>query len=255
MSSPFLIDNNDFYIGGTQHILVLLISILLGTVIITYALKKMKPAEQYRLGLNMALLVAFSEIGWMLLRLYLGVFNPAEDLPFVACHFMALMLPVLMFGLNRLLYEILYFWILGGTIQAILTPHLINGFPHYTFWMFWIVHCGLVIVILYATIVYQMRPTFRSVWKAFFVMQGYIVLSFIVNYVLDANYNYVCYKPPTASILDYLGPWPWYVVGTEGIVLCLFLIAYSPFWVMDRFKSVDDSLVLEENQKLGASQK
>jgi len=208
----------------------------------------MRPAEQYRLGLNMALVVAFSEIGWMLLRLYLGVFNPAEDLPFVACHFMALMLPVLMFGLNGLLYEILYFWILGGTLQAILTPHLTNGFPHYTFWMFWIVHCGLVIVILYATIVYRMRPTVQSIWKAFLVMQGYIVISFVVNYVLGANYNYVCYKPPTASILDYLGPWPWYVVGTEGIVLCLFLIAYSPFWVMDKFKVIRSSSALEEKE-------
>lgn len=254
MNSPFLIDNNDFYIGGTQHILVLLISILLGTVIITYAFNKLKPPQQYRLGLNMALIVAFSEIGWMLLRLYLGVFNPAEDLPFVACHFMALILPVLMFGLNRLLYEILYFWILGGTVQAILTPHLINGFPHYTFWMFWIVHCGLVIVILYATIVYQMRPTFKSVWKAFGMMQGYIILSFIVNYVFDANYNYVCYKPPTASILDYLGPWPWYVLGTEGIVLCLFLIAYSPFWIIDRFKLAPVSSKSEEKQTLKVNQ-
>ena len=218
---------------GTQHIVVLLMSILLGVFIIGYALKRLKPAQQYRLGLNLSLFVAFSEITWILLRLYLGVFELTEDLPFVICHFMALMLPVFMFGLNRLMYEILYFWILAGTMQAILTPHLINGFPNYTFLAFWIVHCGLVIVILYATIVYRMRPTALSIGKSFLVLQGYIVLSLVVNYALDANYNYLCQKPPTASLLDYLGPWPWYVIGGEGMVLLMFVVVYSPFWILD----------------------
>lgn len=216
-----------------QHIVVLLMSIALGALVMGYAIKKLNPQQQYRLGLNMALFVAFSEITWVMLRLYLGVFNPAEDLPFVICHFMALMLPVFMFSLNRLLYEILYFWILAGTIQAILTPHLVNGFPNYTFLSFWIVHCGLVIVILYATIVYHIRPTLRSLGKSFLALQFYIALSFVVNYLLDANYNYVCYKPPTASVLDYLGSWPWYVIGGEGIVLFLFFVVYIPFGAKD----------------------
>ncbi len=236
MNSPFLIDNTDFQMWGTQHIVVLLISIVLGVGIIRYAVKKMNAQQQYRLGLNLALFVAFSEITWVLLRLFLGVFNPAEDLPFVICHFMALMLPVFMFSLNRLMYEILYFWILAGTLQAILTPHLVNGFPNYTFLAFWIVHCGLVIVILYATIVYQMRPTLRSLGKSFLALQFYVALSFVVNYLLDANYNYVCHKPPTASLLDYLGPWPVYVIAGEGIVLFLFFVMYAPFGVRDLWR-------------------
>lgn len=233
MNSPFLTDNTDFQMWGTQHIAVLLISILLGVLIIGYAVKKLNVQQQYRLGLNLSLFVAFSEIAWVLLRLWLGVFNPAEDLPFVICHFMALILPVFMFTLNRLMYEILYFWILAGTIQAILTPHLANGFPNYTFLAFWIVHCGLVIVILYATIVYQIRPTLKSLGKSFFALQFYVALSFVINYLLDANYNYVCHKPPTASVLDYLGPWPVYVIAGEGIVLMLFFVVYVPFFVRD----------------------
>lgn len=238
MNSPFLTDNTDFQMWGMQHIVVLLLSILLGVIIIGFAVKKLNPQKQYRLGLHLALFVAFSEIGWVLLRLFLGVFNPAEDLPFVICHFMALMLPVFMFSLNRLLYEILYFWILAGTLQAILTPHLANGFPNYTFLAFWIVHCGLVIVILYATIVYQMRPTLKSLGKSFLALQFYIILSFVVNYLLDANYNYVCHKPPTASLLDYLGDWPWYVIGGEGIVLFLFFVVYAPFGVNELWKAL-----------------
>ncbi len=197
--------------------------------------KRLKPEQQYRLGLNLSLFIAFVEVAWMLIRLYLGVFDTAEDLPFVICHFMALMLPVLMFTLHRGIYEVLYFWILSGTLQAILTPHLTNGFPHYTFWMFWIVHCGLVVMILYATIVYKMRPTFKSIGKAFAVLQIYILLSFLINYLLDANYNYVCQKPPTASLLDHLGDWPWYVIGGDLVVLLLFLIAYLPFRIMDQW--------------------
>ncbi|MEZ4887327.1 MAG: TIGR02206 family membrane protein [Chitinophagales bacterium] len=250
MNSPFLNNNNDFHIGGIQHIVVLLISIVLGVSIIRYATKKLSPSQQYRLGLNLALFIAFSQITWMLIRLYLGVFNPAEDFPFVLCHFMALMLPLFMFTLHRVLYEIFYFWILAGTIQAILTPHLINGFPNYTFFAFWIVHCGLVIIILYATIVYRMRPFVSSIFKSFLILQVYVILSFVINYILDANYNYICHKPPTASILDYLGEWPWYIIGGEGIVLLLFFMVYSPFWIRDKWKEVNVTEIPKKTQIL-----
>lgn len=245
MNSPFFTDNSDFQMWGTQHFVVLLTTLIFGILLINYALRRLKPEQQYRLGLNLSFFIAFVEVAWMLVRLYLGVFDAAEDLPFVICHFMALILPILMFTLHRGVYEVLYFWILSGTLQAILTPHLINGFPHYTFWMFWIVHCGLVVMILYATIVYKMRPTFKSIGKAFAVLQVYIVLSFLINYLLGANYNYVCQKPPTASLLDYLGSWPWYVIGGDLVVLLLFILVYLPFGIMDKWKLVMGSEVTE----------
>jgi len=42
------------------------------------------------------------------------------------------------------------------------------------------------------------------------------------------------HKPPTASLLDLLPPWPWYILWMEAIglvVMCLIL--YLPFAVKD----------------------
>ena len=49
------------------------------------------------------------------------------------------------------------------------------------------------------------------------------------NGLLDANYMFLCAPPPTGSLLDYLGPWPWYIVGEELLALVVFAILLLPF--------------------------
>jgi uncharacterized membrane protein YwaF len=61
----------------------------------------------------------------------------------------------------------------------------------------------------------------------------FLVIAAIVNYLLDANYFWICGKPPSASILDYLGPWPYYVFFAEFVALANFVAAYIPWWIID----------------------
>jgi hypothetical integral membrane protein (TIGR02206 family) len=129
-------------------------------------------------------------------------------------------------------HEVLYFWILAGTLQAIITPHLFNGFPNFIFIKYWIVHAGLVVFAVYVTVVYDFKPTLASLRKAFLALQGYVIFIVIVNLLLGSNYVYVLHKPPTASLLDYLGPWPWYLLVCEILCLVLFFLAYLPVKVL-----------------------
>jgi Predicted integral membrane protein len=76
---------------------------------------------------------------------------------------------------------------------------------------------------------------FESVWKAMIALNIFLLLLLGVNLLLDANYFCLCGKPTNEigdhvpSLLDYLGPWPWYILVAEFVALAHFIIAYAPF--------------------------
>jgi len=62
----------------------------------------------------------------------------------------------------------------------------------------------------------------------------FLLVAIVVNLSIDANYLFICQKPSTASLLDHLGPWPWYVLGAEVAALANFALAYTPWLIIDR---------------------
>jgi uncharacterized membrane protein YwaF len=61
-----------------------------------------------------------------------------------------------------------------------------------------------------------------------------VVSTAIVDRLLDSNYGYLRAKPVQASLYDFLGPWPWYLLTLEGLSLILFVLCYAPFAILDR---------------------
>jgi uncharacterized membrane protein YwaF len=56
-----------------------------------------------------------------------------------------------------------------------------------------------------------------------------------INFWLDANDFYLVEKPVNPSILDYFGPWPWYILVTEGLAFVFFAIAYVPIAIARKY--------------------
>jgi hypothetical integral membrane protein (TIGR02206 family) len=52
----------------------------------------------------------------------------------------------------------------------------------------------------------------------------------VINYSLDANYFYLNHKPESASVLDYLGDWPYYIITVQLVIIPLFMLIYLPFY-------------------------
>lgn len=220
--------NTDFHLLGNQHLSMIFLTILLALGLTRMSKKHLSRELQIRLGRCMTLIMATAVIGWIFLRIALGEFDYKTDLPFDICNMVALLLPLMMWTPAFRVHEIIYFWIFAGTTQAVLTPHLLDGFPHFTFIKYWTVHGGLVVFAVYATVVYELKPTWKSLWRSFLMLQTYIILLLGINLILGSNYAYLMGKPPTASALDYLGDYPWYLLITEGLAVVMFVLALLP---------------------------
>ncbi len=193
------------------------------------------PKEQQRwVGFYPSLLLPVLIVLDMVLGTFQGTFDMALDLPLHMCRIVTFLLPIMIYRRDHSMFGVLYFWVLAGTTQAILTPDIQLGFPSYEYLRYWILHLGLVLVVVYAIGVYQMVPTWRDLWLAVAWAQIYLIITLPINWLLNANYGYTMEKPPVKSVADYLGEWPWYILSGEVIMLTLFFLLYLPFGIMQR---------------------
>jgi uncharacterized membrane protein YwaF len=49
------------------------------------------------------------------------------------------------------------------------------------------------------------------------------------NALSGGNYMLLAERPETASLLDYMGAWPWYILGAALLALAMFALLDIPF--------------------------
>ncbi|MTE27896.1 YwaF family protein [Winogradskyella ouciana] len=223
-------------IGSLQHILPILVAISFTISLIKYSNRNLNNNQKFRVIHFVACFVSLFIISFHLYRIGFDNYNFKTDLPLYLCSLMAMIIPVFTYYRKYWIFEILVFWIIGGTVQGVITPDIVIGFPSFDYFRYWVVHLGLLSIIFYFIFVFKMKPTLKSVFKSFLALQIYVVLMIILNYLLDANYFYLNEKPKSASLLDYFGEWPYYIVVGQLIIIPLFLLIYLPFSVLERRK-------------------
>jgi len=232
--------NENFTLFGAEHLWAVGLTVFFAIFLPYIAHKYLNESQKLGLSRIMALIICFWVIAYDVILVYLGKFNYKTDLPLDICNMMGLLMPILMWRPRRNIFSLFYFWILAGTLQAVITPHLYNGFPNFIFLKYWFVHGGLIVYIIYIASVYAYQLRWKDLFRAFAVLQLYVLTIFCVNKLIGSNYIYVVEKPPTASALDYLGPWPWYILVGEAIAFLLFILVFTPY-MFSRPKSASPS--------------
>ncbi|MDK8180483.1 TIGR02206 family membrane protein [Paenibacillus sp. UMB4589-SE434] len=175
-----------------------------------------------------------------------GVFRLQDTLPLELCSISLYLCVFMLLFNNRFLFQIVYFTGIGGALQAILTPALTFDFPHYRFLEFFIAHFAIMLAVLYMVWVEQYRPTFKSVGLAMAFLNVLLVVVGSINYAVGGNYMFLMKKPDTASMLDLLGPYPWYLLSLEAVAFVLFILLYLPFIFVARAQLSRNKLPLSE---------
>ena len=73
------------------------------------------------------------------------------------------------------------------------------------------------------------RPRPGSVRRAMVAINVVAIPVGLFDYVYKTDYMFLRAKPPTVSLLDVFGPWPWYILACEAAGAVLFTLLYLPF--------------------------
>lgn len=159
-----------------------------------------------------------------------GDFELENVLPFHLCDLAAVTAGLALLTRRPLLGSLTYFWGLAGTIQGLLTPAIRETGP--IFLSFFLQHFAIVAAALYLPLVRNWRPDrplVGAVGKVFAWSVAYLVFAIVVNAITGANFAYASRPPANPSLLDHLGPWPWYLASMLGIAILFYSLLALPF--------------------------
>lgn len=221
---------NTFTIFGPAHGAAILALILLGGWLLATGRRRGPDSPWVRrtcviLGAVQLLNLAAWHI-WTFAR---GAWNVTEALPLQLCDIAVFVSAIALFRRQALAFELTYLWCLAGTFQGLITPNILEPFPHFRFWQYFILHGGLVVTALFLAVCCRLRPRRGTLFRVWLASNLMALVALVANVLLDANYMFLCEPPPTGSLLDFLGPWPWYIAGEEILAAVFFAILLLPF--------------------------
>jgi hypothetical integral membrane protein (TIGR02206 family) len=226
-----------FQLFGAAHLAALAALVLLNLFLLRF--KGSPEATRKRVRWILAIILWVAETAWHLWNFFTGQWTVQVLLPLNVCSALIWLSGFMLILKSQTIYEFAYFLGIGGAIQYLATPDLgIYGFPHFRFFQTFTSHGLLVTCAIYMTVVEGFRPTWRSLWRVVIIANIYMVAIFFLNRAIGSDYLFVNAKPATASILDLLPPWPYYILYMEALGLVTFLLLYLPFMIRDRRRAL-----------------
>jgi hypothetical integral membrane protein (TIGR02206 family) len=219
-----------FPVFGPAHLVVIGLTIIipvgLGLAVRLIGSRRIDRA----VGSCLALLLLVNYFGYAIYLWHYEQFFWKQALPFQLCDWAMATVIVALIANRRSWMEVSYFWGIGGTFQAILTPNLQVNFPDLRAVSFFISHCGIVAGVVYFLLARRFRPTLGSVGRTLLWSQLYLVAALVVDHLTGVNYGFLLHKPVVHSILDFLSESRWiYIFQLEGLALFFFTVLYAPW--------------------------
>jgi hypothetical integral membrane protein (TIGR02206 family) len=177
-----------------------------------------------------ALALVIAELSWQPYVVADHTWSAAASLPVQLCDVAGFVAAAALLWRQLLLVEVAWFWGLGGTLQAVLTPDLQNHhFPSFPYLQFYVTHDLVILAALFLVIGLGLRPRPRAVRRIFLLTLAFAALVGLIDLATGGNYMYLRQVPVSGSLLDLMGPWPWYIAAGAVLTLGVLAILDAPF--------------------------
>jgi hypothetical integral membrane protein (TIGR02206 family) len=227
-------DVPEFRPYGLPHLTVIFLTIVLPFLLAAIVRRtRSRRLERVIIGALSAILVLNYVVYLIFVRTQ-GVVEWRQMLPMQMCDWGMAVVMVAMWTGSQRWFEVAYFWGIGGTLQAVLTPNLRYGFPDWRFISFFTSHCGIIVGVVFLMLTRRYRPYPMSIVRVWLWSEFYFVVTMIVDQVTGFNYGFLLHKPEAFSILSFLSDSrPLYLLQMHGVALLFFLVLYAPFAIFD----------------------
>ena len=204
-------------------------------------LREWKKEELIRYILAFALIISDMSYYWRLVGMPALQPSPVENLPIGVCGWAAIFCSYMLIGKNQTLFDISYFWLLSGSVFALLTPTPLNytGPTRFRYYQFWAEHTLGYIAIFYMIFVHGMRPTVKSAIKSYIALFIFALIAYSVNTMIPgANYLFLARPEAAPSVLDILPPnFFLRTLIIAAVITAMFGLAYLPWYLKDKKKA------------------
>jgi hypothetical integral membrane protein (TIGR02206 family) len=218
----------DFEMFSVSHFVIIAL-LILGSFFIFIVRDKLEDGKWRRAEVAVGISLIIIEVSYHLWMVVNDMWDVSHGIPLELCSISLILSVLLLLTRNKVIYEILLFTALLGASQAIFTPLLNFDFPHFRFFHFFYTHVMMIWVVFYFTWVHGYRPTIWSVVKLFIFLNVLLPIIMLINKAVDGNYMFLSHKPNSASLLNLLGPYPWYILSMEFLLITLSLIVWLIF--------------------------
>ncbi len=166
---------------------------------------------------------------WQIVTVAQGHWSATNGLMLDLCPVSAVTGAAALWSRNRLLAELTYFWGCAGSVQGLITPDHRYHFPDYFYFQFYLTHAGVVLAGLFLVVGLRLVPRPGAVARVFVLTLGFACVAGFADLVTGGNYMFLRNQGGRGTLLDLMGPWPWYIATGIGLALVFLLVLDAPF--------------------------
>jgi hypothetical integral membrane protein (TIGR02206 family) len=225
---------SEFHAYSPSHLIVIFLTVALPFVLALIVHRTKSRFLERSICFAISALLLINYVAYLIVARQFGVAAWQKMLPMQLCDWAMVVIIVALWTGSRRWLEIAYFWGIGGTLQALITPNLRFGFPDLRFISFFVAHSGIIIGIILLMLIYGFRPRPIGILRTFAWTEFYFLIAFTVDLLTGENYGFLLHKPEAASLLNFLSDsrLP-YLTEFHLVAWIFFCVLYAPFAIVD----------------------